>query len=481
MKSDRRIDAAFLAVLFVLGASVALRPLVAGDDLWAHAAAGRWMLQNHTIPRTNLFLWSAPNFPWIAHSWLSQVLFASALSLGVAAILALNLLLCFAPFALLWRAARKRNAAMMACFVIGVFAAMPRFDPRPELLSASCLVLLLLLLWAAQPRQSWLVALLFAAWANFHGAVALGLVLVWATAFASFTQWLVQRKTGIASVTRMRTLFLFALTGTVATLFNPYGVQLWRALVPIQSQTFAMLDEWRPLFAQPSMPLFYIGAEVSLAVAALVFWARNPRRDWAHLAWLLLMGAAFVQARRQLWLFALVALAVIVFNAPESEENYEKAEIRRRLTLAGLFPLAAAWCFVAMSASGLGRGLLASDVPRGAIEVVRERGRRVFNGYSISSYAQWALAGKPALHIDLLNAYPDSVLRDALDMSQANMRGRALLHNQHIDCVLLARGDAKPLARYLNQSEQWQRVYDKSDGVVWLHKSTVEFDRTAAN
>ena len=45
------------------------------NDTWWHVALGRWMVQNHQIYRTEIFSQIGLDRPFLAHEWLSEVLF----------------------------------------------------------------------------------------------------------------------------------------------------------------------------------------------------------------------------------------------------------------------------------------------------------------------------------------------------------------------------------------------------------------------
>ena len=97
---------------------------------------------------------------------------------------------------------------------------------------------------------------------------------------------------------------------------------------------------------------------------------------------------------------------------------------------------------------------------------------RLFNDYDYSSYLQWAMAGKPALFIDLMNAYPDSVMRDYADIINARPRGIRLLDKYNITRVFLrphsGEGRSKGIGKistYLGT--HWKRVYWYKDDSVY--------------
>src|SRR5258708_13785851 len=71
-------DCLFLAVLFWLFASGSggWSGLLADGDTGWHIRTGQWILENHSVPHTDLFSFSKAGQPWFAWEWLSDVVFA---------------------------------------------------------------------------------------------------------------------------------------------------------------------------------------------------------------------------------------------------------------------------------------------------------------------------------------------------------------------------------------------------------------------
>ena len=46
-------------------------------DLWIHLLSGRELLAHGVLPLTNIYSYSAPNFRWLHHEWLSEVIMSA--------------------------------------------------------------------------------------------------------------------------------------------------------------------------------------------------------------------------------------------------------------------------------------------------------------------------------------------------------------------------------------------------------------------
>ena len=131
-----------------------------------------------------------------------------------------------------------------------------------------------------------------------------------------------------------------------------------------------------------------------------------------------------------------------------------------------------------VSTQVLQNGVLAPATPLAATAYFKEhrldKRTPVFNDYENSSFLQWRFGGKPPLFIDLLNAYPDSLVNDYSDIIHARPRGVEILEDKKVQTVILrAHPKESPLAKlaaHLNADTHWKKVYSGRDGAIWLRK-----------
>jgi len=485
---SERLPQLWLPLLLLACLAFAWRPLSGGDDVWAHAAIGRWIVEHQQVPRETLFLWSVPPQPWVYHSWLSQVIFYLPLSLGDTVGVNLLLLLTagsvMAVFAMLWRLWRTRiNAVslwMPLVFALALYASSLRFRPRPELFSAFFLTLLLCLLWrqTRSRRAGYLecgaVFFLFIFWANLHGAVAIGLLMLAAFSVADLIQ-------GKFSRPSWRGVLLLGIA-MIAVCLTPYGVDYWQALRPVGGAMFQRIDEWKPFWKAPAVNAEIIIGQFVLVWLAAICWLGNKERRWSQAACLLIMTLMFIGARRHLWLLPIVSVSVIAANAQTlgtlnlRNSITPAARQRARWLMTGVLVVLLAQ---AISPQNLRNGSIAATTPLAATDFFKQQHLNtrtpVFNDYEHSSFLQWRFSGQPPLFIDLLNAYPDYLITDYFDIINARPRGRALLEEKKVQTVILrAHKSDSPLAKlakYLNENKQWKRIYSGKDGTIWLRRA----------
>jgi hypothetical protein len=490
------------ALLLLIVAGFAWSPLTGGVDFWAHASIGRWILENGRFPTETLFLWSEKQ-PWIAHAWATGVFFTFLMRIGGESggpVLALlfNVLMSALPFALLWSFWRRNapfSSVVPVIFAIAIWAGAARFHPRPELFTALFMTLLLLFLmgWMRQnggsKAQVFGILVMFALWPNFHGAVAVGLALLWVSALC---EWIQSRARDF------RMVLLAAICTLLVFVCNPRGFDYYRVLLPIASSTFQKIDEWKPFWGWPRLATELVIAEILLWVTGMILWAKNPNRRLAQLGWMLLMGAAFLQARRQLWLTAITSLAVIVSNArPLQSDNMfrgwrqiSRGDVSqpipapmRLIARAGILVVLLCAVGQAFSKDFWPPRATNRKLPVEMANFLREKAPpgRILNDYEFSSYLQWGLRGKRTLYIDLNNAYPDTLMNEYFEMlssskkpevlAKYDVRRGQILDDRKIQVVALRPFTNKEglsmLATYLNKNPNWKRIYKRVDGTVW--------------
>ena len=199
--------------------------LRAGHDMWA---AGHVLL-------TDTFSHTVSGAFWPNHEWLSEMLFYGVYAVGGLPLLTLvSALAVTAAWAIVWTQApgSARVKFLLTAFVVA--SASTTWSLRAQVLSLLLLTTTMALL--RRRRYGWL-PVVFWCWANLHGAVLLGVLLLGAALAAS----LVEDRGAFP-----RLLLVTALC-VVTTSLTPLGWQFWldmpRSLGRIRELG---IDEWAP-------------------------------------------------------------------------------------------------------------------------------------------------------------------------------------------------------------------------------------------
>lgn len=517
----------YLPLLLLLVVAYAWRPLEGGYDFWAHSAVGSWIWSSGRVPRETLFLWSE-NAAWVAHSWLSQLLFYFLVSRGgVLGVAIFNVALPMAVFFLIWRLWKRQGEISFLTpllFALAIWVSAPRYQPRQELISILFLTVLLafLVAWSRGRFDDWTmrcdsfhfslvaapVVTLFFLWVNLHALVATGLLALWLAVIAEFLQaFFGEPKLRPLAIPRARALLAIVVLSTLATLLNPYGLAYWSAANPLKPGSLAQaVEEWMPLWQRPAMPWSYAIVELILFGSALLTWIYNHERRWLHLAWLLLGAALLLRSRRILWIAAVIFLVVLAANARVLDSQTLWRSWRRftrgnllepipppmqLLVRSGVVVILLVWLLAAASRhtprEAGAWNVLVRNTPEGAVRIIRSGRlpRRIFNDYEDSSYLQWRLnsanpdgkripkQGRFPLYIDLLNAYPDRLMDEYLAILKASAQGIKYLKLRRIQCVVLGNHRWKHgLRKYLDKpGSGWKRVFQDKQSIIWVKTS----------
>ncbi|MDR3469952.1 MAG: hypothetical protein P4M07_28835 [Xanthobacteraceae bacterium] len=454
-------------VLVLLQGAMMLRDT---DTYW-QLRVGQWILDNHALPRVDVFSLTRAGAPWLSSSWLAQVLFAQAYALaGWTGIVALSALAIAATFALLVAVLERRLPASYAAIVaITAFAlSAQHFLARPHVLAMPLMVGWIASLVSASDRRvapSFAALPLIALWANLHGGFVLGLALVAPIALDAL--WNAERPRRVALALRWA---LFGLAAAAACCATPYG---WNSLLASArildlGELLTLISEWAPVsFA--SFGLFE-GCLLLLIGAALASGVKLPPTR------ILLALGLFHMAlnhTRNIEVFAL--LLPIVLMAPVAAQfglrpaAGEAARPRWITTAIALVAVALAGTGVAMS-----RDYRPTDGERYAEAVAALRAHhatRVFNDYGFGGYMIWA-GGPPPFIDGRAELYGEAFALDHLHAtSLADPAGfNRLLNDWRIDATIMY--PTTPAARLLDHVEGWQRVFTSELAVVHVRTAS---------
>src|SRR3989338_8264193 len=119
-----------ITLIFVLAGILFIHNLTSiNTDIGRHIKLGEVIWQTKEVPKINLFSYTAPDFPFINHHWLSEVIFYGVYSLGSNWVNGLKLIIVFkaiillGTYFILFLSVRKHNifAVVFSFFFFAVF------------------------------------------------------------------------------------------------------------------------------------------------------------------------------------------------------------------------------------------------------------------------------------------------------------------------------------------------------------------------
>jgi hypothetical protein len=329
-KTSSRLEAwAPLATCCLVLLLPALWLLVQGDvcdpDVWWHLRTGRWIVEHRALPASDCFSDYGQGKPWVAYSWLAELLLYGLCQVfglfGLRVFLAvMALAILGAMYALLRRLQPNHRLTAMMTLVaaIGMFTL---FSPRPWLLSILFFIIELdLLLTAGRSGNRrlllWLLPL-FALWANVHIQCMVGLVFLGLAAIEPLVARLLPD--GYASPDARRLplgwlLGIFVLSAA-AVLVNPYHFRLYQAALELLGQAAL----WNRIAELLAMPFRTWSNWAVLAVALAATFALGRARRIRPLLPLALAAAIYFgfRSQRDAWMVLVTGLATLAGSGGE--------------------------------------------------------------------------------------------------------------------------------------------------------------------
>jgi GNAT superfamily N-acetyltransferase len=171
--------------LYAIPAVMVMRP-VTDPDIWWHLRTGQWIVEHGAVPTTDPFSSFGLGKPWVAYSWLFELLvYGLYRGLGLGGILLYRVVLTLAVALSVHRLVAKREprfAVALGLVGAALLALLPLMNERPWLFtilfSALTLDVVLDLRAGRSTRAAWLLPPLFALWANLHIQFVYGLFLL---------------------------------------------------------------------------------------------------------------------------------------------------------------------------------------------------------------------------------------------------------------------------------------------------------------
>jgi hypothetical protein len=458
-------------------AYLALRP-IDDPDLWWHLAAGRRILDGLGVPWTDPYSYVAQGNPWIAYSWLAEVLFARldrAAGPGILIVLAASLLA--GTFGVVLRTCRATGARHLPAFLAtaaAALAAAPCRTVRPHLFSFLCMALFCFLLVRDRRHHDvwlWLLVPVFVLWANTHILFPFGLVVLAFHSLAEGRAWW-----GPEPWRRVALVCVLA----AGSLFTPYGWHLLHHVWVMAHQPVAL-----GLVAEFQTPSLHGPIGVVLAallfVTVLVMIVSPARKDWAELASVFVFGFLALAMARNIPFFAIAAAPVLARHLDALWPRQKESELS--LGRPSLLVVAVALHVVMVAAVGTaiarrGGELSAPEAavdrsafPIDAVDYLNEHPAlgRLFNDFNWGGYLIGHL--KPPYRVSIdgrTQVYGEETLRQYRSLIFLEPHWREFLARCAPDVILWPKKE--PFARVLELLPEWTRVYEDDLALIFSRR-----------
>jgi hypothetical protein len=368
-------------------------PALIVNDSWLNLMAGREVIENGLPSRDEITVYGFGN-TWTDQQWLAQIFMYGVYSLGGFALLSIaTCISVVSAFSIAAAAARRLGAGARAIWVmfLPVLVAAPwAWSVRAQMLALPLYTGLLWLLASEARRPSrriWLALPLLVVWANVHGSVALGALLV--MLLGAFE--LVQSR----GRSWLRSVALLALA-PLAVLASPYGpvdAVRYYHLMLVDPPFAGRVTEWR--WAEPGgkTVFFYLLA----SIAVVLVWRGRRRLTLFDIGVLALTFAGGVSAIRGIVWFALACMVFVPVAIGHGLESKRRGEPRRGLNFGIAVGLTVAVVAVAGSLFLRDESWFEEYWPREAVEAVEGELRQDDRVFAPDRFSNWMLYEIPQL------------------------------------------------------------------------------------
>ncbi len=202
-----------------------------GEDIGFHLHAGRWMIQNFSLPPNEIFTYTSNGIQYIDLNWLYQLLMYGIYSIGGSVgLILINSIFIVATLFFLFKQIKNSSVFLPWFFLLAIITASPLFEIRPHSVSWLLMSITLFILQkyfdGNEKMIRWLpVAMLL--WVNIHSLFILGLVVL-ACYFASI--YCLDKKF-------YNQFLLFASLSVLVCFLNPFG---WKGFIFPFEQVLAL-------------------------------------------------------------------------------------------------------------------------------------------------------------------------------------------------------------------------------------------------
>lgn len=357
-------------------------------DVWWHLRTGRYIVETGSIPRADIYSFTAPGRAWTVQEWGSEVVLhwiRDAFGLyGIHVWRALTVMLLYVLVARLLIRRMGSGLGTWILLALTAYAGQLSWTERPNLFSFLLFVIVLDLI-ERRTRSIWAFVPLAALWANLHGMVIIGIGLVALVAMAEGLK--VRLHWEDADPLWAKRLGLVAVAGFFATFLNPYGPGLLRHALDLVGTVSRLITEWAsPDFHEVGVLPFLILLLVTIAGLAL----SRGKTDPTDVALMLAFTTLALSAVRNLTMASIVIGLVAARALPSAiavalPRRADRPQLgSSSSTLIGGVALVAALSGLAIVAAG---GFPSSDdaddiitraYPVAAIDALNRPGVRVF-------------------------------------------------------------------------------------------------------
>ncbi|MFH1769163.1 MAG: hypothetical protein ABH833_00665 [Parcubacteria group bacterium] len=469
-------------------------------DIGRHLTLGEIIWDTKSVPDTNMFSYVEPDFEFVNHHWLSEVVFYGIHALsGFEGIIIFKVILLLLTFVFAFFAVKKRYYwPSLIALILSLLIFIERSEARPEIFSFVILGFYLFALFRAkyngQMKFLWILPVLQLLWVNFHIYFFLGPFLF----LIFFLDFLMNRKN--ADRKTLYKLFAIGILIGIATLINPNGFSgAFEPLNIFEEYGYSVVENRDPFFIWSYVGfnlsiLFLLISSSVLMLGLLVTIGNIKKRFFEFIVSAFLIFAAF-KMLRNIPIYAIGTLPIMMIVLSDVRDKFVPA--LRRLSwrktavrIISYVTVSAVVVLIFVAVSDRFYGPLGSpkefglSIPNSAFRAMdfvkeNEIKGQVFNNFDIGGFLSWQLWPEGQVFIDNRpEAYSISFFKDIYIESQRDQGlWEELVDKYDINYVFWNHRDltewGQDFIKQVGRNESWTFVYANESILVFV-KNTPE-------
>lgn len=462
-------------------------------DLGRHLKNGELIMNNLSVPRTNLFTYTNGDYPFINHHWGSGVIFylinkAIRLSGLHISFILLNLVTFLIFFNIACKYSNFYLAVWLSILILPLLASRP--DIRPEIFSnffSGVFFWILINYQRGKIKAKYLICLplISFVWVNLHIYFFIGLTIITAFCLEAFIR-LFEKKVKFSSI---KNLLLVLITSFVASLVNPFGIA--GALYPLKifsnygyevgENTSALT--WQNVTSL-TPDIYFLSAMIVFLLSSVVVCIQSIKFRKPIPVALLTIGSVVtslsLMSVRNFAIFGYFMLAIIAINvwtliSYQSKKTPLKGWVLPSLGFVTIV-LVVYYVFFGLKGKILFNIGLKTEEEKSAEFFIENRIKGpIFNDFDIGGYLVYYLYPKYQLFIDNRpEAVPASFFRDIyIPVLENDKKWQEASEKYHFNAIFFYRLDrTEPAIKFL-----LNRIKDPEWAVVFVDNYTIIFLR----
>lgn len=504
-----RFKTIYYILPFWLAAIFCLRGDIAFNDLGHYIKFGEMMMEKGAVLSHDLFTHTFCGLQYVNSGWLSQVLLAFCWKTGGLKLLILMkttlLLAAMAIFCHLIGNLTRHYKITLIFIVYAVALGCTNWGLRPQL----CIIPIFAFFYSHLYRKEkitnssiLLFSLLMILWVNLHSSFPLGIMLAGIFLLGeagseyrnNATYSKIERIKKLAGNSRLRRLLFLLIILTLATLINPYGIEIWKDVWANPSISQARSAEWQPTMMKGFAGYCFV---ISIVLGTVILkYSRRKITFTEAMLLLVFLPAGFKAVRMVLWwgIVSAPILAVhfcsIEFAAKRiSGQKKEAGSESECLPLNILFLVVIVAAFISFlpwlrpyhPIKEVRNIINPITEPVEIADYIKREGLKgkMYNNINWGSYLIWRLWPEYKVFADnRLHLVPEEIWKDTIAMQNGFANWNNILDKYDISFVVLSKKDNKRMIEFIGDDTRWKKEYEDETGAIFVRDDRTETKRS---